>query len=214
MCGSRSPRCRRGSPSCAQRMPWRGSPRTRCPTSPRHSLSTQRGQPRATTARLRRSTTTDRAGRVRCRPRRCASCARRSPCRPRLVTAPQARLIPAGSRRTERSRCAPCPDEPAISSWDHQATCAASAAHRPNRMTNRRRQERRASVRPLSEMLAADEWMRPEPRAALSPTRRPQLRGEPASSHGASTRPTTFVSCFSSLSVPSMATGFREPTPP
>src|SRR4029453_3677258 len=38
--------------------------------------------------------------------------------------------------------------------------------------------------------------------------------GEPASSQGGSTPPATFASCFKRSSVRSIATGFREPTPP
>ncbi len=94
------------------------------------------------------------------------------------------------------------------------ARCAARAAHSPNRMTNQAAKNGERRVRPLSESSLRTEWMSPELRAAPSPTRHPQLRGEPASSHGASTRPTMFVSSFNSLSVPSMATGLREPTPP
>ena len=42
---------------------------------------------------------------------------------------------------------------------------------------------------------------------------RPQPIGEPVRSHGARTPPTSFVSSCRSLSVSSMATGWRAPTP-
>ena len=61
---------------------------------------------------------------------------------------------------------------------------------------------------------ARDEVLRHPDRLSTPPDSPHQRLGEPASSHGTSTPPTTWVSSFKSLSVPSMATGFRVPTPP
>ena len=107
------------------------------PLRRRIARSTQPGRPRATTAGPRRSTATDRAGRVPGRRRARASCARRSPCRPRLATAPQARLTPPRSRCLRNEMRLRVAMYPAIPS-SHEAMCPHRGAHRPNQMTSTR----------------------------------------------------------------------------